>query len=127
MGRKRKGRDSEPELQGNLASLYIGGTDTILSSLGWLFRIMCAHKDIQEKVYQELMEVVGKDGRARYDERDKIPYTSAVLMEAQRYASIIPFSGNRMHVSKLLFYIFALHIDLDSGSDSVAKMGSKNL
>ncbi|GBN77768.1 hypothetical protein AVEN_150801-1 [Araneus ventricosus] len=88
---------------------------------------MSAHKDIQEKVYQELMEVVGKDGRARYDERDKIPYTFAVLMEAQRYASNAPFSGNRMYVSKLWFYIFALHIDLDNGFDSVAKMGSKNL
>ncbi|GBN35263.1 Cytochrome P450 2U1 [Araneus ventricosus] len=87
---------SEPELEGNLVSLFLGATDTIFSSLGWLFRIMSAHKDIQEKVYQELMDAVGKDGRARYDERDKIPYTFAVLMEAQRYASNVPMPGNRI-------------------------------
>ncbi|CAL1288185.1 unnamed protein product, partial [Larinioides sclopetarius] len=87
---------SEPELEGNLTSLYLGATDTIFSSLGWLFRIMSAHKHIQDKVYEELMEAFGKDGRARYDERDKIPYTFAVIMEAQRYASNAPMSGNRI-------------------------------
>ncbi|XP_055941687.1 cytochrome P450 2U1-like [Argiope bruennichi] len=87
---------SEPELEGNLTSLFLGATHTIFSSLGWLFRIMSAHKDIQETVYKELMEATGLDGRARYDERDKIPYTFAVLMEGQRYASNVPMSGNRI-------------------------------
>ncbi|CAL1272971.1 unnamed protein product [Larinioides sclopetarius] len=86
---------SETMLGGNLAILFLGASDTIFSSLGWLYRIMCEHKDIQEKAHKELMEVIGKDGRARYDERNKIPYTFAVLMEAQRYASNVPLSTTR--------------------------------
>ncbi|XP_055941700.1 uncharacterized protein LOC129971749 [Argiope bruennichi] len=86
---------SETMLEGNLALLFLGASDTVFSSLGWLFRIMCKHKDIQEKVHTELMEVLGKDGRARYEERDKIPYTFAVLMEGQRYASNVPLSTTR--------------------------------
>ncbi|CAL1272969.1 unnamed protein product [Larinioides sclopetarius] len=85
---------------------------------------MCEHKDIQEKVHKELMEVIGKDGRARYDERNKIPYTFAVLMEAQRYASNVPLSTTRranqdIHIngyvipkgSEITANLWALHHD----------------
>lgn len=86
---------SETMLEGNLAILFLGASDTIFSSLGWLYRLMSKHKDIQKKVHTELMEVLGKDGRARYEERNKIPYTFAVLMEAQRFASNVPLSTTR--------------------------------
>ncbi|CAL1272963.1 unnamed protein product [Larinioides sclopetarius] len=87
---------SEEMLQGTLNILFLASSDTMFSSLGWLFRLMCKHKDIQHKVYAELTEVLGKDGKARYEERDKIPYTFAVIMEAQRYGSNVPLSGNRL-------------------------------
>ncbi|XP_055940687.1 cytochrome P450 18a1-like isoform X2 [Argiope bruennichi] len=86
---------SETELRGHLTALFLGGSDSILSSLIWLFRLMCQHKDVQDKVYNELMEVIGKDGWARYEERERIPFTFAVIMEGQRYGSITPLSGTR--------------------------------
>ncbi|KAF8786688.1 Cytochrome P450 2B11 like protein [Argiope bruennichi] len=92
---RKKHYFSETELRGHLTALLLGGSDTIFSSLTWLFRLMCQHKDVQDKVYKELIEAFGKDGRARYDERDKIPYTFAVIMEGQRYGSIVPLSGTR--------------------------------
>ncbi|GFU01095.1 cytochrome P450 2A6 [Trichonephila clavipes] len=75
--------------------LFLGSSDTIFSSLGWLYRLMSKHKDIQEKVYAELMEFIGQKGRARYEERHRIPYTFAVLMEAQRFGSIVTLSATR--------------------------------
>ncbi|GBM64461.1 hypothetical protein AVEN_194224-1 [Araneus ventricosus] len=89
---------TEKALEGNLALLLVTSSDTILSSLVWLFRIMCKYPDIQEKVYTELMEILGKDGQAKYEERDNIPYTFAVLVEGQRYASISPLSPTRRHL-----------------------------
>ncbi|CAL1272966.1 unnamed protein product [Larinioides sclopetarius] len=86
---------SESMLEGNLILLFLGASDTVYSSLGWLLRIMCKYKDVQEKVHAELMEILGKDGRAKYEERDKIPYTFAVLLEGQRYASNVPLSTTR--------------------------------
>ncbi|GFY69727.1 cytochrome P450 2U1 [Trichonephila inaurata madagascariensis] len=111
-------------LEGNLAILFLGASDTIFSSLGWLYRLISKHKDIQEKVHTELMEVLGKDGRARYEERQKIPYTFAVLMEAQRFASNVPLSTTRrasqdIHIngyiipkgSEITANLWALHHD----------------
>ncbi|GFT30577.1 cytochrome P450 18a1 [Nephila pilipes] len=117
---------SEIMLEGNLAILFLGASDTIFSSLGWLYRLMCKHKDIQEKVHAELMEVIGKDGRARYEERHKIPYTFAVLMESQRFASNVPLSTTRkanqdIHIngyvipkgSEIFANLWGLHHDPD--------------
>ncbi|GFY74460.1 cytochrome P450 2U1, partial [Trichonephila inaurata madagascariensis] len=42
---------SEAMLEGNLAILFLGASDTIFSSLGWLYRLISKHKDIQEKVH----------------------------------------------------------------------------
>ncbi|XP_015906524.2 vitamin D 25-hydroxylase [Parasteatoda tepidariorum] len=86
---------SEKMLEGNVTVLFLGASDTITSSLGWLFRLMADYKDIQDKVYKEIMDVIGKDGAVKYEERDKIPYTFAVLMESQRFSSIVPLSTTR--------------------------------
>lgn len=86
---------SENMLVGNVNILFLGASDTIFSSLGWLFRLMAEHQDIQQKVHDELITALGKDGVARYEEREKIPYTFAVIMESQRYSSIVPLSTTR--------------------------------
>ena len=82
-------------LIGNVNVLFLGASDTIFSSLGWIFRLMAQYPDEQQKVYNELMMVLGKDGVARYEERHKIPYTFAVMMESQRISSIVPLSTTR--------------------------------
>ncbi|KFM59364.1 putative cytochrome P450 516B1, partial [Stegodyphus mimosarum] len=61
---------SERNLEGNVNILFLAASDTIFSSLGWLLRLMSKHRDIQQKVYTELMEVLGKDGIARYKKRE---------------------------------------------------------
>ncbi|GFY37097.1 cytochrome P450 2U1, partial [Trichonephila inaurata madagascariensis] len=65
-----------------------------------------------------------QDGRARYEERHKIPYTFAVLMEAQRFGNIVTLSGTRkanqdIHIngyvipkgSEITANLWALHND----------------
>ncbi|GIY72211.1 cytochrome P450 18a1 [Caerostris darwini] len=109
---------SENMLAGNLNALFLGGSDTIFSSLIWLFRLMCKHKNIQENVHTELMEALGEDDTASYDERHKIPYTFAVLMEAQRISSIVPLSTTRRASQ-------AIHINgyvIPKGSDICANL-----
>ncbi|GFT30578.1 cytochrome P450 18a1 [Nephila pilipes] len=90
-----KNHFSEKMLEGNLIVLFLGASDTISSSLSWMFRLLCAYKDVQDKVYAELIEAFGKDGKVRYEDRHMIPYTFAVIMEAQRFVSIVRLSGTR--------------------------------
>ncbi|GIY72213.1 methyl farnesoate epoxidase [Caerostris darwini] len=92
---KKNNYFSEVNLQGNVGALFLGASDTIASSLGYIFRYMCKFKHVQDKVYTEIMENVGKDGRARYEERNNFPYTFAMMMEAQRFGSNVPLTGHR--------------------------------
>lgn len=98
-------------LEGNVNILFLAASDTIFSSLGWLFRLMAEHKDVQQRVYKELMQV---EGTARYDERHKIPYTFAVLMEGQRFSSIVPLSTTRRWARFSLYYSSTLSITYHS-------------
>ncbi|GFU01048.1 cytochrome P450 2F2 [Trichonephila clavipes] len=86
---------SEKTLEGNLAGLFLGASDTISSSLSYLLRLMCKYKEVQGKVYAELIEAIGKDGKVRYEDKSKVPYTFAVIMETQRYVSVVRLSSTR--------------------------------
>ncbi|GFS48393.1 cytochrome P450 2J5, partial [Trichonephila inaurata madagascariensis] len=86
---------SEKTLEGNLGGLFLGASDTISSSLSYLLRLMCKYKEVQDKVYAELIEANGKDGKVRYEDKSKVPYTFAVIMETQRYVSVVRLSGTR--------------------------------
>ncbi|KAG8175401.1 hypothetical protein JTE90_022460 [Oedothorax gibbosus] len=109
---------SETMLEGNVKILFLGSSDTIFSSLGWLLRLMSLHKDVQQKVYQEVMEVAGKDGRVRYEERNKFPYTFAVVMESQRKSSIVPLSTTRRAAQDIHINGFTI----PKGSEIVANL-----
>ncbi|GFT30579.1 cytochrome P450 18a1 [Nephila pilipes] len=109
---------SENMLKGNLTALFLGASDTIASSLNYLFRLMCKYRDIQDKIYAELIEAVGKDGKVRYEERHKIPYTFAVLMETQRFVSVARLSGTRRASQD--FYIRGYLIP--KGADIIANL-----
>nr|XP_042898483.1 cytochrome P450 2U1-like [Parasteatoda tepidariorum] len=82
-------------LVGNAVLLFLGGSDTIFGSLIWLLRLMADRKDVQDKVYAEIKSVLGMDGKAKYEERDLIPYTFAVLMETQRYSDFVTIFASR--------------------------------
>ncbi|GFY64862.1 cytochrome P450 2A9 [Trichonephila inaurata madagascariensis] len=88
-------------LEGNLSVLFLGSSDTISSSLNYLLRLMCKYTEIQDKVYSEVIEAVGKDGKVRHEDKSKVPYTFAVMMEMQRFASIVRLSTTRKAVQDI--------------------------
>ncbi|GFY71585.1 cytochrome P450 2B15 [Trichonephila inaurata madagascariensis] len=92
---------SENMLEGNLSVLFLGSSDTISSSLNYLLRLMCKYTEIQDKIYSEVIEAVGKDGKVRYEDKSKVPYTFAVMMEMQRFASIVRLSTTRKAVQDI--------------------------
>ncbi|XP_021002034.2 cytochrome P450 18a1 [Parasteatoda tepidariorum] len=92
---------SEKMLVGNAVLLFVGGSDTIFASLIWLLRLMADRKDVQDKVYTEIKSVLGMDGKAKYEERDLIPYTFAVLMEAQRYSGFVRIPASRIAIEEI--------------------------
>ncbi|XP_064193469.1 cytochrome P450 2D9-like [Anguilla rostrata] len=50
------------------------------------------HPDVQERCQKEIDEVLGEKEQASYEDRHKMPYTQAMIHEAQRVADTVPLS-----------------------------------
>ena len=51
---------------------------------------MAKHPDIQEKVAQEVDDVIGRDRLPSLEDFGKLPYTEAAMHEVMRYGTVVP-------------------------------------
>lgn len=83
---------NESNLLGNVQALVIAGSDTTFVSLVWLLLAMASYQKVQRQVHEELDAVLGKDGSADWDGRQKLPYCMATIMEGQRWRTVVPLN-----------------------------------
>ncbi|KAF8874360.1 cytochrome P450 [Infundibulicybe gibba] len=71
------------------AALYAGGADTVASALTSFVLLMMLHPDIQRQGQMELDQVIG--GRLpTFEDRELLPYVSAIIKETLRWAPVAP-------------------------------------
>ncbi|XP_072038342.1 cytochrome P450 2U1-like [Amphiura filiformis] len=71
-----------------LSDLFLGSTETTVNTLKFALLYMVMNPDVQEKVHQESMRVVGPSRLPCLEDRDKLPYTAATIYEIQRLSSV---------------------------------------
>ncbi|KAF8635472.1 hypothetical protein AX15_000445 [Amanita polypyramis BW_CC] len=72
------------------ASLYSGGSDTTVAAIYAFFKAMIIYPDVQTKAQAELDAVIGNNRLPTVDDRERLPYVSAVAMEALRWHTVAP-------------------------------------
>lgn len=87
---------TEKSLYGNVQGLIFGGTDTTKTGLAWLLIAMAEYPEIQRKIQNELDSVISRDGFLPWDQRGKVPYTNAAVIEVLRWKTIVPINSLRM-------------------------------
>lgn len=63
----------------------------MVGTLLWCFLLMAHHKDIQERVRQELLSEIGTERVPSFADNERLLYTTAVLREVQRFTSTTVF------------------------------------
>ncbi|KAG8235786.1 hypothetical protein J437_LFUL016118 [Ladona fulva] len=72
--------------------LLISGTTTTLNVLEFALMYMVLHPEVQLKVQEEIDKVVGKDRLPKLEDRPKLPFTEATLLEIFRKSCVMPLS-----------------------------------
>lgn len=72
------------EVQANAFTLFIAGFETTGSSMASLSYLLAKHQDIQDRLREEVLVVLDRDGEFRYDNVLKIKYLDQVICESLR-------------------------------------------
>ncbi|KAI0332486.1 cytochrome P450 [Cubamyces sp. BRFM 1775] len=82
--------EKEELIKMTAASLYAGGADTTVSAISTFFLAMSCFPEVQRKAQAEIDEIVGHDRLPTLDDRDKLPYLNALVLEVLRWIPVAP-------------------------------------
>ncbi|KAJ7625696.1 cytochrome P450 [Roridomyces roridus] len=77
-------------------TMYIASSDTTVSVLGTFVLGMLANPEAQRRAQADIDSVVGSEGLPRFEERDKLPYVSAIVKEILRWQNVTPVAIPRL-------------------------------
>ncbi|XP_045509930.1 probable cytochrome P450 305a1 [Colias croceus] len=84
----------EEQLKAICLDILIAGAQTTSNVLEFAILSLIRHKQIQEKVYDEIHSVIGEDTPC-WNDSNRLLYTMAFLLEVQRFYTIAPLAGPR--------------------------------
>ncbi|KAM9992469.1 hypothetical protein ACTFIY_009913 [Dictyostelium cf. discoideum] len=77
--------------------LIVAGTDTVANLLQWFVLFCINYPEVQEKLYNEIIEVAGKDCKVlKHDQISKMPYLYGCFRESLRIRPVTPLSLPRV-------------------------------
>ncbi|KAK0479595.1 cytochrome P450 [Armillaria novae-zelandiae] len=82
--------EEECDIKWLAGSLYAGGADTTVASVYAFFKAMLLYPEVQAKAQAEIDAVIGHDRLPRFDDRERLPYINALVLEVTRWHTVGP-------------------------------------
>jgi len=83
----------------NTLELFGAGYETTSTTLGWTFMFMSKFPEVQNKVYKEITDEIGKERMPTMNDKRSLNYTQAVMDEIMRMSSVVPLSINHRNLA----------------------------
>lgn len=84
---------SDEQILSDAVTYIIGGFHTTGNLLTWALYFISTHEDVQEKLYNEFSEVLGKEDPVDADNLGKLTYTRQVIDESMRCSVLAPYAA----------------------------------
>ncbi|KAF9002579.1 cytochrome P450 [Cyathus striatus] len=95
--------ESDPEREkvekiarGVASVVYVGGTDTTVSSMKYFFLAMTHYPEVLRKAQAEIDAVIGSNRLPDFSDRDSLPYINALAKETTRWIAVTPLGVGHM-------------------------------
>lgn len=76
-----------------MGDVFSAGLETVTALLEWTLLYLVRNPEVQDKIREELENVVGTDRNPEVSDMHKMPYTEATMYEVMRLGNVIPI-GN---------------------------------
>lgn len=95
-GGGRKYALTNTEILANGFSFFVAGFETTGSSMAFMSYLLAKHQDIQDRLREDVLAVLKRDGAFTYDNVFSIKYLDQVISEALRlYSPVVGFTTRR--------------------------------
>ncbi|NXW30172.1 C27C1 protein, partial [Phaetusa simplex] len=81
------------EIYANMTEMLLAGVDTTSFTLSWATYLLAKHPEVQQRVYEEIVNKLGKDQVPLSHDVPKLPLIRAVLKETLRLYPVLPGNG----------------------------------
>ncbi|XP_060533271.1 cytochrome P450 4C1-like [Cylas formicarius] len=84
-------RYTDSEMVDEMLTMLIASADTTTTTSNFLFMVLGFHPDVQEKVYEEILEVIGPRRAVEMSDLPELKYIERVINEVMRLFPVAPF------------------------------------
>ncbi|CAG7730424.1 unnamed protein product, partial [Allacma fusca] len=80
-----------------LYDLFLPASDTTSESMSFALMWLTMYPEIQKKLRNELETVVGKGRLATIEDKPRLPYSRAVILEVHRHSHLVPVLPRKVY------------------------------
>ncbi|PIK35768.1 putative cytochrome P450 2C21-like isoform X1 [Apostichopus japonicus] len=83
---------TENTLKGVATNVFAAGLDSTATMLIWFVLLLTKYQDVQKKLREEVINVIGTGRLPTLKDRDAMQYVHAVMQETHRFVSVAPMA-----------------------------------
>ena len=68
----------------------LAGFETSATTIRWALALLADHPDVQRRLQEEIDSVVPRDRLPSLDDKQKLPYMEAAILEIMRFKTLAP-------------------------------------
>nr|DBA20624.1 TPA: hypothetical protein GDO54_017384 [Pyxicephalus adspersus] len=88
--------------------IFFAGVETTGSTMTYALLILIKFPDVLGKVCEEIDRIIGRDRSPKMQDRNRMPFTDAVIHEMQRFIDLIPMGVARKTIRDVAFRGYSL-------------------